>query len=239
MTSTPLLGVLCWEEGASPRGLQQLESLKGNSTNPATYPFPVRFAHVPGANLDTILRNPDRAVHRRMIDTAGELVREGVRFLTTSCGFNVLLQGELARAVPVPAATSSLLQAPAATRLCGGSVAVITAHGPSLTGEHLRAAGITDEVDHHVHGMERCPEWNTIFTAPDREIDLDVVGGEVVAVARSAMETHPHTGAFVLECTDLPPFAERIRAATGLPVFDYTTMVRSIADALGIAATDR
>jgi hypothetical protein len=34
--------------------------------------------------------------------------------------------------------------------------------------------------------------------------------------------------AFVLECTDLPPFAAEIRASTGLPVFDFMTMVNYI-----------
>jgi hypothetical protein len=30
-------------------------------------------------------------------------------------------------------------------------------------------------------------------------------------------------GAFILECTDLPPFADAIRKVTGRPVFDFVT----------------
>jgi len=41
-SKTPLIGILCWEEGCSPRGLVQLEELPGNSTNPKTFEFPVK-----------------------------------------------------------------------------------------------------------------------------------------------------------------------------------------------------
>ncbi|GAH12342.1 unnamed protein product, partial [marine sediment metagenome] len=52
-SQTPFLGVLCWEESGSPKGLEQLESLTGNSTNPLTYPFPVLFKKVVGANYQS------------------------------------------------------------------------------------------------------------------------------------------------------------------------------------------
>ena len=45
---------------------------------------------------------------------------------------------------------------------------------------------------------------------------------------------HPNTQAIVLECTDLPPFNRSIMQATGLAVFDFSTMVSHIAAALGI-----
>jgi Asp/Glu/hydantoin racemase len=40
-------------------------------------------------------------------------------------------------------------------------------------------------------------------------------------------------GAIVLECTDLPPYAKRISEATGLPVFDFVSMMGHVAIALG------
>ena len=41
-------------------------------------------------------------------------------------------------------------------------------------------------------------------------------------------------GAIVLECTDLPPYARRISEATGLPVFDFNSMISYIAISLGV-----
>ena len=50
----PKIAILRWEKGMVPKGLIQLEVLPGNSTNPNTYPFPVRFVEVPGACAETV-----------------------------------------------------------------------------------------------------------------------------------------------------------------------------------------
>lgn len=86
----PEIGILCWEAGQSPRGLVQLEALKGNSTNPDSYNFPVRFYRVKGANIHTILENPDKTVLARMIEAGKEMLRDGIKAVTTSCGFNAI-----------------------------------------------------------------------------------------------------------------------------------------------------
>lgn len=36
---------------------------------------------------------------------------------------------------------------------------------------------------------------------------------------------NPNIGAILLECSDLPPYAKAIQAVTGLPVFDFNTMI--------------
>ena len=43
---------------------------------------------------------------------------------------------------------------------------------------------------------------------------------------------HPEIGAIVLECTNMPPYRADIQAATGLPVFDITTLVRMVHDSV-------
>lgn len=232
---SPRIGILCWEAGQVPRGLVQLESLKGNSTNPQSYRFPVRFCRVKGANIQTILENPDRDVLARMIKEARHMVSEGARAISTSCGFNAIFQQELADGLDVPVFTSSLLQVPLVNRMLGGKreIAVITAKKAALRQDHLRAVGITSDIPVHVFGMEECPEWNKIFVAPDDDVDLEVIRQEVVGTAMKAIEAHPGIGAFVLECTDLPPFAQPIREATGRPVFDFISLINHVNEALG------
>ncbi len=232
---SPRIGILCWEAGQVPRGLVQLESLKGNSTNPESYPFPVRFCRVQGANIQTILENPDRNVLARMIDEARNMVSEGVRAISTSCGFNAIFQHELADGLDVPAFTSSLLQLPMVNRILGGKreIAVITAKKAALREDHFRAVGITPDMPVHVFGMEECPEWNKIFVAPDDDVDLEIIRQEVVDTAMKAIAERPGIGAFVLECTDLPPFAQPIREATGRPVFDFISLINHVSEALG------
>lgn len=235
MTARPSVAILCWEEGQVPRGLVQLESLRGNSTNADSYAYPVRFSRIEGANVETVLENPDRKILERMIDESRRLVaEEGIRAVTTSCGFNALFQRELARSLDVPVFTSSLLQVPLVSSLIGGkTVAVITAKKRALKEEHLRAVAIAPSLPLEIIGMEEAPEWNKIFVAPDEEIDLDVVAREVVDRACEAKGRDRSIGAFVLECTDLPPFAQAVRETTGLPVFDFITLVDWVQAALG------
>lgn len=63
-----------------------------------------------------------------------------------------------------------------------------------------------------------------MFAEPDREIDLARIAQQVLIIRVEACATHPAIAAFVLECTDLPPFSASIRQQTGLPVFDFLTM---------------
>ena len=48
-----------------------------------------------------------------------------------------------------------------------------------------------------------------------------------VAAAERLVARHREVAAIVLECTNLPPYADAVRAATGLPVHDITTLVRA------------
>jgi hypothetical protein len=106
----PLIGILCWEEGCVPRGLAQLEELPGNSTNPDSFEFSVKYSRVKGANIHTILENPCQKVLQSMIHEACKMEDQGIEAITTSCGFNSVFQRELADAVGIPVFTSSLLQ---------------------------------------------------------------------------------------------------------------------------------
>ncbi|UUZ71629.1 aspartate/glutamate racemase family protein [Polaromonas sp. P1(28)-8] len=206
-TTVAKIGVLCWEKGQVPKGLRQLETLVGNSTNPASYDYPVRFNPVRGANVHTILENPDPTVLRAMIADAQTMAAEGIKAITTSCGFNAIFQQELAESVSVPVFTSSLLQVPFAKRIHGpkSEICILTANAGALRPEHLSSVGITNTEGLHILGLEQCEEWNRMFAEPDVEIDLAAIEQEVLGAALRALEAHPGISAFVLECTDLPP----------------------------------
>ncbi|NDP40722.1 MAG: aspartate/glutamate racemase family protein [Rhodoferax sp.] len=226
-TEAAKIAILCWESGQVPQGLLQLETLPGNSTNPASYDYDVRFHRVSGANVHTILEKPDLAVLRTMIVDARMLVSQGAKAITTSCGFNAIFQRELASAVGVPVFTSSLLQVPIARQIGSpdSEICIITANARALGPEHLKAVGIANSDGLHIIGLEHCTEWNRMFAEPDEAVDLDVIEQEVLGTARRALDAHPGIRAFVLECTDLPPYSAAIRRQSGLPVFDFITMV--------------
>ncbi len=230
MQSTiPFLGVLRWEEGGSPKGLEQLESLVGNSTNPATYPFSVVFRRVKGANYHSVVEAPHIGLLDAMVSEGEKMVQLGVRAIITSCGFNAIFQRELARALPVPVFTSALMQIPFILASIGEKkLAVITASKSTLRLEHFRAVGVRDMHGIEVYGMEEMPEWSKISRFPHQPLAMEKVENEVVSLAAVAKQEHPDLGAILLECTDLPPFANAVQKAVNLQVYDLLSMVALI-----------
>ena len=229
------ISILKWEEGLVPMGLMQLESLTGNSNNPDSYTFPVKFVQVPGACTETVIINPSQEVLKSMIEIGKNLEKEGIKAIATSCGFNAIFQQELANALSIPVFSSALLQVPFVQNLVGtkNGVAVITANKASLTKDHLQACGITDDMNVYVYGLEDASEWGKIFDKPEEAIDMEIVEHEIIDTAKKALSEHANIKAIVLECTDLPPFAQKIREVTGLPVFDFNTMANYVALGIG------
>ncbi|MFG0261114.1 MAG: aspartate/glutamate racemase family protein [Novipirellula sp. JB048] len=232
-----VLGVLCWQQAGCPRGLQQLEMLTGNSTNADSYAYPVSFRRVPGANMESVVLSPDSRILQAMLDAAQELIDGGATAITTSCGFNAIFQEEMAAALDVPVFTSSLLQIPFIRAMLGASkeeIVVITASGSSLTDRHFECVGVHDMQGIQVLGLEDNRQWNKIFSAPEEAIDIEAFRSDLVQLACAASK-QGSIGAFVLECTDLPPFAEEIRQATGLPVFDFISMANYVFHATNLS----
>jgi hypothetical protein len=114
----------------------------GDIGNASTWPFPVRYRIVKGAEPRHILGEGGLAMLAPFSEAAKELEAEGVTMITTSCGFLAVVQRELQAAVSVPVLTSSLLQVPLATRLMREDqrVAIMTSRD-SLTERHFLGCG--------------------------------------------------------------------------------------------------
>ena len=105
MNQSPKIAILRWESGFVPQGLMQLETMAGNSTNPASYPFPVRLVEVKGACVETVITHPSKELLQRMTAICRQLKEEGIQAVTTSCGFNAIFQKELADNAGIPVFT--------------------------------------------------------------------------------------------------------------------------------------
>jgi hypothetical protein len=66
------------------------------------------------------------------------------------------------------------------------------------------------------------------------KIDVRGVTTEVVERAREMVAADPEIRAVLFECANLPPYAEAVRAALGLPVYDALTMIRHVYAALAV-----
>ncbi|WP_062205283.1 aspartate/glutamate racemase family protein [Demequina salsinemoris] len=199
--------------------------MPGNVVNAWTYDFPVRMRAVGGLTSGQLFC-ADGSIVDDLIEGARALQREGVRAITGACGFFGNYQREVAAAVSIPVAMSSLIQVPwIRAVLPGRRIGVLTANGTAFSPALLEAVGVTDSSDLVVRGLGDAPEFSAILE--DRgEFDDSVVQEEVLEAARALLQDAPDIGAILLECSDMPPYASAVQAATGLPVFDFITMIR-------------
>ena len=221
-----MIGLLLWEEECA------ADQLEGTVFNPKTFSFPVRRKKVKGTGLETIVKNPTAATRAVLIEAAQELEKEGVKAITTDCGFNAIWQKELADSVSVPVFASGLLLVPLVHRMLGRGkkVGIITADKLSLTEKHLKAVGIDESIPICIIGMEKEDQFSSMLEIPKKKVSLDIekFESEVTKVARRLVEGNADVGAIVLECTDLSPFAGAIQRATGLPVFDIVALTEML-----------
>ena len=219
----------------------QFPRISGDMGNAATFDFPVLYHRVRGASPDRVVRRGERELLPAFLDGARALEREGVRAVTTNCGFLAKFQGEVAASVSIPVFTSSLLLVPLVHRMLppGRAVGIMTVDASSLRPEHFAGAGITGDIPTVVAGMETEKEFTRVMLDNLLELDVEAARQEHLAVARRMVEAHPEIGAIVLECTNMPPYRADLQAATGLPVFDITTLVRMVHDAVSRGLSPR
>ena len=213
----------------------------GDMGNAATFPFPVRYHRVPGANPDLVVRRGAAGMLDGFVDGARQLEREGVGAITTNCGFLVKFQRELASAVRVPVFTSSLLMVPLVHRMLppGQRIGIMTVNASTLGPEHLAGAGIDADVPLAVAGLETEKEFTRVLLGDEMDFDPEIAREEHVRVARRLVSEHPDIGAIVLECTNMPPYTADIQRETGRPVFDIVSLVRLMHDGLASAVGPR
>lgn len=214
-----------------PVGMLMLESrfprIPGDAGNAETWPFPVQFRVVADASPDRVVRRLNRdEMLGPFIDAAQELERLGVQIVSTNCGFLVLFQDDIQAKLGVPFVSSSLLQVPWLTKVLPPQrrVGILTIDRQSLSEAHLRAAGISAESSIGIVGMDEAGGSfaRTILTDA-AELNVDRAREEHRVATHLLCERYPDLGAIVLECTNMPPYADVVQQVSGLPVFDLTT----------------
>jgi Asp/Glu/hydantoin racemase len=199
---------------------------RGDIGNPATFVFPVRYRVVAGASPRRVVVERDASLLAPFIGAGRALQDEGVAAIATSCGFLALFQRELQAALAVPLWSSSLLLvAEVQARLGAGRVGIVTVDAASLSADHLRAVGAP--ADTPIEGLAPDSAFRATLLENRADLDGDQARAATVAAARRLVARCPAVAAIVLECTNMPPYGDAVRAATGLPVHDITTLIAS------------
>jgi hypothetical protein len=185
----------------------------GDAGRADSWRMPVRARTVQGASPQRVVRDADPALLQPFIHAAQSLVAEGARAITTSCGFLLRWQRELQAAVPVPVWSSSLLLLPSLQRPGVLTVdAAALSSLPAMAG--VAAAGLAPGC--HLQRV-------LIHNLPD--LDPARAAQDALAAAQQLVAQHPGISDVVLECTNLPPYADLIARATGRPVHHLLTLV--------------
>lgn len=198
----------------------------GNIVNGYTFPFPVCLKAVEGLTVKKLF-TMDPSVESAVLQAVRELECEGVRAVSSACGFFGNYQKIAAADSSVPVALSSLLQVPwiLSTLRPGQSLGILTADASSLTPYLLEQCGVQETERLVIRDLRHAPEFSCILEGRG-SFDNGKVRQEVVAEALEAVRFCPEIGAILLECSDMPPYAWAVADAVRRPVFDFTTLIR-------------
>ena len=210
-------------------GILMLETrfprIPGDMGNALSWPFPVLYKVVPGATPARVVHDKAAGLRDEFLEAAAELVRLGADGITTTCGFLSLYQRELAAHVGVPVASSSLMQVPLVERLLppGRRAGVLTVSAASLTREHLVAAGADPATP--VVGTDAGTEFTRAILGDEARLDAALAERDIIEAGERLLAAHPATGAVVLECTNMVPYARALSVHLRLPVFSIHSFV--------------
>ncbi|GMM29410.1 hypothetical protein DAMA08_021550 [Martiniozyma asiatica (nom. inval.)] len=220
----PPLGALCLDY------TDDIHRPPGDAIVPESYKFPVIRQMVNNATLWNVVDGDSFSEEKLQayVDACNKLEEKGCIGIITSCGFLAQIQSRLASRINIPVATSSLIQVPfiLATMSPKKKVGVITFDPSVLSKTHFNGVGVTDELYSRVIVAGSKPngplQGIIVDGAPYVHEELEK---EFVDIAKELVSSNKDIGAIVLECTQMPPFANAIQKAVGLPVYDAVTMI--------------
>ncbi|KAF5503107.1 Dimethlysulfonioproprionate lyase [Colletotrichum fructicola] len=199
----------------------------GDAFNENTWAFPVIRELAEGSREDQLVTKVayDDAFIDNFVAAGKKLAERGAVGILTSCGFLAMAQPLLAERLPIPVATSSLIQIPSILAWLPPSkkIGIITYNARELVSLHFERLGISKEHATRCH-IAGAPDGGSLrlLVTGKGPYSFDDIEKEMVAAAKELMDEHPDIGAFVLECTQMPPFGESVQRVTGLPTCQPT-----------------
>ncbi|MEH6444710.1 MAG: aspartate/glutamate racemase family protein [Oceanospirillaceae bacterium] len=203
--------------------------IPGDVGNASTYNYPVLYKTVPDVTLERLIEQGDESLIDNVIEVAKYMESMGVKAITSDCGYMVRYQKKVADAVNIPVILSSLVQLPMLERTIGArqKIGIICANKQRLSHELLAIAGLQNPDCAVIYGLQDQPYFRAPILDETGTLEPEKIQQEVVATALKMIEEHPEVGPILLECSNLPPYANAVQKATGRLVFDYTTLIDS------------
>lgn len=201
---------------------------EGDIDCPASFGYDLYYRCVPGLTFEVAQAGKfTEEVERNFADAIKYLEQKGASAITGDCGFMMAFQIPARKIATKPVFMSSMCQIPviAAAFDPNDVILILTANGDSLRkqkGFLLDQCGF--EVDSKrflIRGCQDLPGFDAV--AKGEQVDVNLVQPAMVKMTMDILEKNENIRAILLECTELPPYADALRAKTGLPVWDAIT----------------
>ena len=200
--------------------------IPGDIGNANSFNYPVLYEKVENWKPNKVVLDLQKEDIGPFIDAARRLEKSGCKIISTSCGFLSLFQKEIAESVDASVFTSALLMAPMvkATISSNKKVCILTANKRTLTDNHLASVGINRN-DYIIYGLEEEKTFTNFTVENWNEVDIEECKEDLLKIARRAMVENDNIGAFVLECTNMPPYSLDIQHEVKRPVYDIISLL--------------
>ncbi|SDM44583.1 aspartate/glutamate racemase family protein [Halarsenatibacter silvermanii] len=207
--------------------------IPGDVGNATSYDFPVKYKVVENLTAKMLFEK-DCSAQNALLAAGKELEDQGVRAVTADCGYMAMFQKKMADHLEVPVFLSSLLQVPFIEQLLGEAekIGTVVAFSEVLDEEILHQAGIDSFEPLHIAGLEDKEHFHSAAIEEEGVLAPEKIREELLSVVDNMLEKEEKIGAILLECSMLPPYGRAVQQATGLPVFDYLTMINFVHSAV-------
>jgi len=216
----PILGVVRLDYNYPPA--------HGDIDCPASYGYDVLFRCVPGLTFDMAQGGKlTREVEKEFKLAIKWLESKGASGITGDCGFMMAFQPLAREIANVPVFMSAMMQCPMVSVAFDkyDKILILTANGQTLKPQKdclLSSCGFdVDEKRFVIYGCQTVPGFDAVEKG--EKVDVEFVTPGIVKLAKDILRKQPAIRAIILECTELPPYADALRKETRLPVFDAIT----------------
>ena len=213
--------------------------IPGDIGNAKSYPnIAVRYKTVKNAYPSEIMgRAPSADLITPFITAAQELEAEGVKAITTSCGFLAAYQRILADSVNIPVFTSALMLVPLVHTMINRNqkIGIFTERAWNMTENHFNQVGWSSkDIPVCVSGMPEGSPFPALFCDGGTEEEFEVLEECMIELTQRHMREHPDTGAIIFECTNFGPFSRTVQDIAKVPVFGINQLLEYIASCVDI-----
>ncbi|MBO0458078.1 aspartate/glutamate racemase family protein [Enterococcus hulanensis] len=195
----------------------------GNVANATTFDFPVLY-EVVDFEIEQLFEGSEE-IKEQIISAAKKLEKQGVRAIVGACGYFGHFQEAVAEAVAIPVFLSSIIQVPIIKIGLKKEQKILTlvASGKDINEAFFRSSG-ADLSDCTICEIGTLESFSSIRWGKTT-LDNQKLSADLVEIVQKKLAESPEIGAILLECSDLPPYSYAIQQASGLPVFDFNSLI--------------